>query len=244
MSMIVYGDFTCPECYLAALRCDLLTAAGVDVDFRAVERRPELPVTGTRLSANDRDALAGRFRALQDLLLPGEQLPWAMPQVVPKSEAAVSGYAAVSDTAVAGDVRRLLFALYWREGLDIGSPNVLRTPLAGPVLRSGSNADPLRQIGYAVSVDRGPVTTDAYRRIREWRAQWQDLGDPALPLLLVDGATVHGVDALRRLGKELTYVGADLAPESADARRYPPEQVKPSPFWVSWIGGRWRNSYR
>ena len=49
-------------------------------------------------------------------------------------------------------------------------------------------------------VDRGPVTTAAYRRIRAWRTEWQELGSPALPVLLVEGATLHGADALRRLG--------------------------------------------
>lgn len=244
MRLVVYGDFTSPECYLAARRCDVLNAAGVPVDFRAVEHRPDPAVTGARPRAADRDGLTERFRALQDLLLPGELLPWAMPPLIATSAAAVSAYAAVSDTPVAGEVRRLLFDLYWRGGVDIGNPNLLRAPLAGPVLRSGSASDPLRQIGYAVHVDGGPVTTDAWRRIRAWHAEWQDLGSPGLPVLLVGGATLHGIDALRRLGKELTYAGADVTPMLPDPRRYASERVHPSPFWVSWVGGRWRTGYR
>ena len=174
MSMVVYADFTNPDCYLATRRCDALAAAGVPVDFRAVEHRPDPTVI-------DQDAVTERFRVLQHLLLPGEQLPWTRPPRISTSEAAASAYAAVSDTPVAGEVRRLLYELYWRDGIDIGNPNLLRTPLAGPVLRSGSAADPLRQTGYAVHVDRGPVTTAAYRRIRAWRTEWQELGSPALP---------------------------------------------------------------
>ena len=237
MSLVFYADFTNPDCYLAARRCDALAAVGVPVDFRAVGHRPDPTVI-------DQDAVTERFGVLQHLLLPGEQLPWTRPPRISTSEAAVSAYAAVSDTPVAGEVRRLLFELYWRDGIDIGNPNLLRTPLAGPVLRSGSAADPLRQTGYAVHVDRGPVTTAAYRRIRAWRTEWQELGSPALPVLLVEGATLHGADALRRLGKELILAGADVAPLLPDPRRYASERVRPSPFWVSWIGGRWRNGYR
>lgn len=244
MSLIVYADFSGPECYLAGRRCDALAEAGVPVDFRAVEHRPARPVAGMRLTAAEQDRLTDRFRMLDDLLLPGEQLPWTMPPISVKSEAAISAYAAVADTPVAAEVRRLLFELYWREGKDIGNPNALRTPLAGPVLRSGADADPLRQIGYAVSVDRGPITTDAYRRIRFWRAEWRALGEPELPVVLTEGATLHGLEAIRRLGKELAYVGADVDPDLPDPRRYAPERVQPSPFWVSWIGGRWRNNYR
>jgi hypothetical protein len=244
VSVIIYADFTCPECYLAARRCDALAAAGVPIDFRAVEHRPELPVAGLRLSPTDQDALTGRFAALTGLLLPGEQLPWRMPALVPKSEAAVSAYAAVAGSPAAADVRRLLFELYWLTGIDIGSPNALRNPLAGPVMRSGVPADPLRQCGYAVSVDRAPVTTDAYRRSRSWRREWEELASPALPMVLTEGATLHGIDALRYLGKQIVHAGATSTPELEDPRRYAPEPVRPSASWVSQIGGRWRTDHR
>ncbi|MGH8862867.1 MAG: hypothetical protein ACRDVG_16805, partial [Jatrophihabitantaceae bacterium] len=244
MSIIVYGDFSGPECYLASRRADALAAAATSIDWRAIECRPRLPVTGCRLSAAEQDALAARFRAIDHLLLPGEELPWTMPGLAPKSEAAVSGYAEAYGSAVDADVRRLLFELYWLEGADIGSPTVLRTPLAGPMLRSDASADPLRQVGYAVSVARGPITSDAYWRIRGWRAEWQALDRPALPVVMADGATLTGVDALRRLGKEIAYVDADVDPRLGDPRRYPAVAGKPSPAWVSQIGGRWRNIYR
>lgn len=244
MGVSVYGDFGSPECYLAARRADVLVAAGVSVDWRAVEARPCLPIVGARLSAEEQDGLTRRFAELDGLLFAGEELPWTMRSFAPRTEAAVSGYAEAYGSAVADDVRRLLFALYWREGLDIGSPNVLRTPLAGPMLRANADADPLRESGYAVSVDRGPITTVAYERIRSWRAQWQALGSPDLPVLLVDGATLSGVEALRRLGKEIVYVGADRNPKLGDPRRYPSVAGRPPLTWVSQVGGRWRNVYR
>jgi len=41
MGLIVYSDFSCPECYLASRRVDALRAAGVEVDWRAVEHDQE-----------------------------------------------------------------------------------------------------------------------------------------------------------------------------------------------------------
>lgn len=244
MSLIVYADFSCSDCYLTSRRVDTLAAAGVPIDWRAVERAPQLPVAGTGLSATDQQAVTERFAVLDSLLLSGECLPWTAPTCVPKTEAAVSAYAEAYGAGVADDVRRLLFELYWVHGVDIGSPNVLRSPLAGPILRSHSLAEPLRDSSYAVSVDRGPITTDAYRRIRSWRREWEQLGSPALPMLLTGGATLSGVDALRRLGKEIGYVDARLDAELDDPRRYPGVSVRPSASWVSQIGGRWRNAYR
>jgi hypothetical protein len=244
MSLTVYADFSCPACYLASRRADALSAAGCAIDWRAVEHAPRLPVTGLRLSDTDRDTLASRFAAFDDLLLHGETLPFTMPGLVPKTEAAVSAYAEAYGTRVCDEVRRLLFALYWRWGADIGSPTVLRTPLAGPILRAGSNSEPLRASGYAVSIDRGPITTGAHRRIRSWRSEWQELAGSALPIVLSDGATLVGVDALRRLGKEIAYVGAEVEPEMDDPRRYPQISDHPSLSWVSQIGGRWRNVYK
>lgn len=244
MSIVVYADFTCPHCHLAAQRAGVLAAAGVPVEFRAVELHPELPIGGTRLSAADQESMAGRLRWLQELLLPGEHLPTTPPAFTPKSEAAISAYAEAYGTPVADEVRRLLFDLYWREGADIGNPYVLRAPLAGPILRAGSAAAPLHDIGYAVGFDRSPITAEAYRRVRDWREQWRELACPEVPVVLVGGATLCGIDALRRLGKEIRYAGAELEPELPDPRRYPAVAGQPAPSWVSQIGGRWRTLYR
>ena len=161
MNLVVYADFTSPECYLANRRVDALGAAGVVVEWRAVEGAPLLPVAGRRLAAEEQSAFAERFRALDRLLLPEETLPWSMPTIVPKTQAAVSAYAEADAGGVGDDVRRLLFELYWLSGREIGSPTVLRTPLTGPMLRARSQAAPLRESGYAVNVDRGPITTAA-----------------------------------------------------------------------------------
>lgn len=244
MTLVVYADFDSPVGYLAARRATALVAAGGSVDWRAVQRRPERPAVGARITPEQQEALRCRFAELDALLLPGETLPRAVPTSAPNTEAAVVAYAEAYGTAVADEVRRLLFDLLWRDGADIGSPNVLRTPLAGPMLRANSGPDSARQTGYAVSISRGPITTNAYRRMADWRAEWQQHGSPALPVVLVDGATLLGVDAVRRLGKEIVYGGVEVNPELADPRRYPAVEGRPSAAWVSQIGGRWRHLYK
>ncbi|MDT0264530.1 hypothetical protein, partial [Jatrophihabitans lederbergiae] len=128
-------------------------------------------------------------------------------------------------------VRRLLFELYWRHGADIGNPTVLRTPLVGPMLRGHSGVD--------------PITTDAFRRIRSWRSEWQDLGRPDLPCVQVQDQAFTGLEAVRRLGEEVS--GLQSNPELVelpDPSRYPPLSVHPNLTWVSEVGGTWEDTYQ
>lgn len=85
MNLVVYADFKAPECNLASRRVDALTAAGVDVDWRAVQAE-QLPVGGIPRTAQDQDDVRERFRRLHELLLPGEVLPWTMPTLVPNTD--------------------------------------------------------------------------------------------------------------------------------------------------------------
>jgi len=144
-------------CYLASQRVDALTSAGVAVEWRAVEHRPDLPVTGFRYDA---ETLSATERALGDaraLLQPGEQLPGAAPAMVLKTEAAVSAYAEACGAEVSDEIRRLLFSRYWQGGVDIGNPLVLHTLLAGAFMRGKATSDPIREFGYAVAVTGGPI---------------------------------------------------------------------------------------
>lgn len=243
MQPLVYADFSCPECFVAHRQCAALEGAGVAVDWRAVESRPRLQVTPARRTEQERAGLAQRLADVADLLPPGDAVP-QVSAVDPRTTPAVSAYAEVHGLAVAADVRAVLFDLYWRAGADLGDPGALRTPLTGPLLRSGAAADPLRESGWAISVTGGPVTTDAYRRIARWRAEWADLGRPPLPVVLVDGATLVGVDALHRLAKEVDRAGADAVPDGSDPYRYPDAELTPPRGWVSQTGGRWRTAYR
>lgn len=244
MSVVIYGDFSSLACYLASHRVDALASVGVRIGWRAVECAPRLPVTGRRLDATDRGKLAGDQAEVTGLLLPEEELPWRMPAIVPKTEAAVSGYAEAYGAGLGEDVRRLLFTAYWVEGADIGDPGVLRRLLAGPILRGHSAAEPLCRSGYAVSMNRGPITTSAWWRIRAWRTDWERRGTGVVPTLVEDGAPpVSGAEVLRWLGKEITWAGTKVNPGLPDPARYPTLAVRPAKQWVSRVGGPWARSW-
>ncbi|MET9272970.1 DsbA family protein [Kribbella sp. NPDC003557] len=244
-SLVVYADFAAPECYLASRRVDALVAAGIAVDWRAVEQNPRQPVNGRALVADDRTETEKRMAAVTALLLPREQLPWQLPRMVPNTEAAVSGYAEAYGAEVGDDVRRLLYAAYWVDGSDIGSPEVLRRRLTGPILRGRSTSSPLRDSGYAVAVSRGPITTSAWRRIRVWREEWVYLGTGEVPTLVAgDGSPSTGEAALRRLEKEILRAGAEIDPDLPDPAKFPVKPVRPPKTWVSEVGGTWSQVWK
>jgi hypothetical protein len=242
---VVYGDFCSPACFLASRRVDALAAAGISVDWRAVEADPRLPAGGRRIDGAERDALEGELDRLAELLLPDEGLPLTVPAFRPNTHGAVSGYAEAYVAGVADDVRRLLFDAYWTRGTDIGSSESLRRLLVGPLLRGASPSLPVSEFGYAVSPSRSPITTDAYRRIRDWSHRRELLGDPVVPMLVVDEwQPVSGETALRRLEKELLRIGASVDVALPDPARRPEIADRPDPRWVSEIGGRWRHAWK
>jgi hypothetical protein len=198
--VIIYGDFTCPFSYLASRRADLLPARPRGVEWRAVESDPHLPAAGLRFDASGREEMTAKWSAVRALLLPGEALPGQPPAFLANTQGAVAGYAEAVGAGVPDRVRAVLFHAYWVDGADIGNPEVLRVLLAAPIRSGTSTAYPLRQSGYAVSMARGPITNEAFYRIRAWRAAWQELDDAAFPAL-VDGEHVAtGAAALAELG--------------------------------------------
>ena len=75
MRMIVYGDFNCPYSYLASQRADRLVRLGTaEVDWRAVEHDPGLPVTGVR-AESAREDWEAELAEVAGLALPGEDVP-------------------------------------------------------------------------------------------------------------------------------------------------------------------------
>lgn len=250
-TLVVYGDFSCPMCYLASQRVDVLAGAGVAAEWRAVEHRPELPVTGLRYDRASSSAVQRGLGDAATLLRPGEQLPAAVPAMAAKTEAAVSAYAEACGAAVSNEIRRLLFTAYWEDGVDIGNPLVLQTLLASTFMRGAATSDPIRRFGYAVSVSRGPITSQAWRRIRSWRQEWQALGAPELPSLW-DGARVKsGERALKQLAAEVAQAltsssllgGASTYAKIGSGWR-PPTTVCPPVTWVSQVGDPWLRAFR
>ena len=250
-TLVVYGDFSCPMCYLASQRADALATAGVAVQWRAVEHRPELPVNGLRY---DGDSSAAAKHALEDaraLLRSGEQLPAAAPAMVPKTEAAISAYAEACGAQVTSEIRRLLFTAYWEGGVDIGNSAVLHTLLASTFMRGTATSDPIRRFGYAVSVSRGPITSQAWRLIRKWRQDWQALGTPDLPTLRDGTHAESGERALRQLAAEVDQAPTPRsAPDSSglharvESGWRPPTTVCPPATWVSQVGDPWQRAFQ
>jgi 2-hydroxychromene-2-carboxylate isomerase len=244
LGLALYADFGSPACYVASSRADALIAAGVPVDWRAVETDPHLPVGGRGMSAAEQESLRHDLESLERLLLPEETLP-AAPAFRPNTRGAVAAYAEAYAAGVADDVRRLLFDAYWTRGADIGSAEVLRRLLAGPILRGRSTGAPMSALDSVVSASRGPITTDAWRRIRDWSERRQRLGARPLPVLVVDGwQPVSGETALRRLEKEMLRVVAPPAPVLPDPGRFPAVDDPPHFSWLSEVGGRWRHAWK
>lgn len=244
MSLIIYADFSSPLCYLASRRVDALRSADIDVDWRAVERAPRMPVTGQRLDAASRQALDAELAEIRDLLLPDEHVTWAIPGFVPNTGAAVAGYVEAYCAGVADDVRRLLFRAYWCRGVDIGDAEQLRRPLVGPILRGNSPSDPLRLYGYAVSLGRGPITTAAWRQIGKWQNDWNELGRIPMPILVENGRTVSGADVPQRLAETIARLNIPINPELPEPERYPLPRGRPPAWWASQAGGRWLYHFR
>lgn len=245
MHLIVYATFSDPYSYLASRRVDALGAAGVMVDWRACDPRPETAVGGHRRSPAELDEPAGRLADLVPLLADGERLPARAPALRPHSDAACAALAEATVAGAPDDVRRLLFGLYWESGADIGDPAVLRTPLTGAFLRAPHGAEPLRQSGFAVGAARTPVTSAAWQLVRDWQDGWRRLGAPDVPAVELDGALVTGLDAVQRLTKELDARGVPYLPALPDAGGYPAGfAVTSPPAWASRAGGRWLFQHR
>lgn len=201
---VLYGSFSCPWSYLASQRTDLIPDPALRPVWRMVD--PD-GAPGTRLSAPGRRpgpeeaALsAAGLEALRALLLPGERLPDRAPAFVPHGGPAVVAYAEAVGAGVGDQVRRLLFDAYWQQGIDIGLPEVLRR-LLGDALRSGSSAARcIAEHGYAVTLTGGPITTDAWLRVRAWH---QSRPAGGLPALTSGARTDCGPEALAVLAGPL-----------------------------------------
>ncbi len=220
---VLYADLTCPACYLASLRTDLLAEAGQELPrWRFVEHRP-----GVRLSAvvPDDATQQARERELASVLahvrddepIDRDLLPRHVPAVLPSTNAAVVAYAEAANAGVGDVARRLLFAAYWQDGLDLGNLNLLRALLLNPVLRAVANRHPapsrptppwrwdgaanvVSWTGNLVSVQGGPITAAGERLVRTWREQRRALDAPAcLTLVTAAGQVLSGAAALDEL---------------------------------------------
>jgi 2-hydroxychromene-2-carboxylate isomerase len=239
MNVIVYGDFNCPYSYLASQRADLLSRAGVAVDWRAVEHDRGLPVTGSR-SDSDQAAWDRELADVASLALPGEHVPARPPVLISNTKAAVAAYAEAVSDGVADELRRRLFRAIWAQGLHLSSAYEVRRlitavmwpqeditdRLASPdipslLLRDTDMARIVRRSGGTIAPDGGPLTTTGWRRMRQWRQEWLALPSQVIPAVIGPDQVVRpGIEGLRYL--------ADIA-GTAGPRPLPPVRAGTEP---------------
>ena len=225
MTVTIIGDFADPLSFLPSQRIEQLHSLGRhDVDWIAVEADRTRPVGGAPLEP-------ALFERVQRLAAPGEVVP-AADLRVPNSRAATAAYAESVTDGIPDEMRRALFDALWVDGRNIGDPDVIRRivfdvlnprPPYGnidwriranlPLVPLG-DADPIattRQLGFIVSMGRGPLTVTGQTRIDDWRHIWQQHGAPALPLLITEsGEALTGECALTRLAERGPHRDAAL----------------------------------
>ena len=218
MQLVVYGDFNCPYSYLASQRVDAVVRAGqAEVEWRAVEHDPRLALTGTpsslaperwRRELADVAGLAG-----QD-----EQVPGAVPALISNTGAAVAACAEAVADGVQDELRRSLFAEIWLRHRHIsGSPEIrqlvralmypagphgehLATPdLPARIHRRAAPGTLPRLSGCTISTTGGPLTTEGYERVQQWRRGWLSGSEGVVPALSLPDGMLTGVAALAHL---------------------------------------------
>jgi hypothetical protein len=171
--IVVYGDFRSPWGYLASRRLERLSAAGLDVDWRAVTQAE--PLDPTRCDSGDLSCVHAEMEAVVGALLPEETLPFALAGFVPGTTAAVAAYAESYRLGMSTRVRPLLFEALWLHGFDLGDASEVHTLLTdawrkGPCPEGGRHhpAGPEDRRGV------GGVPADDF--IGQWRRERAALG--------------------------------------------------------------------
>lgn len=208
MTLTVYGAFADRLSHIASLRIDALRTAGEFTQWRAIRARPSTVVT-----ARPRDEAAARaLREAQtwhaEHALPTEPTDFAAPPTVPCGGPPTAAYAEAVAGGIDDHVRWALFTAYWRDGQDIGNPLWLREHLAVAFRHAPDAPDVVSRYGCAVSISGGPVSTAAWRLVREWQAAWHDLGAPRLPVVVDGESLTSGYAALEHLGRMVARRGA------------------------------------
>jgi DSBA-like thioredoxin domain len=218
MPLIVYGDFNCPYSYLASQRLDAVVRAGqAEVEWRAVEHDPRLALTGTP-SSPDSQSWQRELSEVADLARPGEHPPAGAPALISNTGAAVAAYAEAVTDGVQDELRRRLFEEIWVRQRHLSSPYEVRHLVSELMYPAGPRAERLatpdlpartlhsvrpgllpRLSGCTIAPDGGPLTTEGYRRIQQWRREWLSGSGGVIPALTLSDGMLTGVAALGHL---------------------------------------------
>jgi 2-hydroxychromene-2-carboxylate isomerase len=234
--VVIYGDFACPWSYLASQRSDALEAAGVSVDWRAVEGC--LHPWDTRASRQRLKQVRDAIPEVLAVLGPGESFPTSIARYTPCTAAAVSAFAEGCAAGRSTVIRGLLFDALWVHGADLNNANTLRRLTAPVLMDSASPSAVVREWGMVPDVTGAPVSTAAWSLRREWASAWQHIQSAGTPWLLVDGRPTFGSDAVAWLGNLVR-----LLPDRTALTTVVPTdrriQELPPVSWISQDGGRW-----
>lgn len=178
MSQVVFGDFNCPYSRLASHRLDALVAAGrAELEWRAVQHAPDLPVGGRAVEGAVAEELDRELAEIAELVGEGEAVTMRRPPVRPNTALATAAHAA-AHPADRPSLRRRLFDALWLEGMDIGDELTLVS------------------LGLDVVDPPGPAA--------EWQQAWEALDEPIVPAYVTaDGTRFEGTAALHELGRRL-----------------------------------------
>lgn len=218
-SLTVYGDFNCPWSYLSWRRSELLRRDGAEIDWRTVEHDPWHHQDEEEMAKRQQTTHAALAK-VETRLLPEEHLPHSFTGHVPFTGAATAAYAEAVVAGVAPEARRILFEGFWLHGADLNNARVVRDLLAGVLRGRPSRSELVHLWGYAVDVTGGPITTHAWGLVRDWRKEWQALGQEVVPALsfgpsVAPDAWLHGEDVVERLGHELGSRRLDVGASAA-----------------------------
>ena len=170
--LTIYGDFNCPFSALASVRADVLLAAGGhEVEWRAVQHDPAIPVAGEPVGGDTFAEFLAEVAKVRELSVDDVRLELTVPPIRSNTAAASAAFAAAGDDA--DQARRRLFAAVWAEGRNVGDPAQL--------VRIGATG-------------RDDVVAG------RWQAEFEALPKPITPsLVLPDGYVSRGLGALARL---------------------------------------------
>lgn len=212
-SLVAYGDFNDPWCYLASRRLAALTSHYA-VDWRAVER-PPLPQDGPCDVPQAQFAhVLTQMPSVHKALLNDERFPYALAGFLPNSGAAVCAYAEACSLGEGLLAREVLFEGFWIHSIDLDDYAVVST-VVNDAIGSRTETD----LRLRSTPDTHPSrTTLAAQRLRfAWAAEWIAFGRTTLPALRVgDQPLMFGREVLDWLAGALTQWGVDVS--------YMPEQ--------------------
>lgn len=180
----------------------LLSANGLQVDWRAVEHAPLQD--GTTEDTSDRFGdLRAEMGEVEAFLLPGEQLPFALAGFLPHTPAAVAAYAEAYATGASAVVRALLFEALWLHSFDLADPSVVHTLVVDAIRTQPPSGHPLARWEYDAGGTTDSRHTTASRLCTRWADEWRAVGHGTVPVILINGLSpVVGTEAVEWLGRE------------------------------------------